>query len=209
MAKWLREFWANSMRQNWPAYLVVLVVFTLGLAAGAFGVQKLPADQAQELGRYLDRFLQQAGGLEVDATKALRDVFYKDILVFLAIYLLGLTVIGIPVMLGIIFTRGFVLGFTISFLTGEKSFRGAILTCAAILPQNIILIPALLMGGVASLSFALLLARRFYNSKILIWPSFLVYSALMLIVAVCAAAAGLVEVYLTPVLVKLTAGYII
>jgi len=209
LAKRLREFWANSMRQNWPAYLVVLVIFTLGLAAGAFGVQKLPADQAQELGRYLDRFLQQAGGLEVDASKALRDVFCNDIIVFLAIYLLGLTVIGIPVMLGIIFTRGFVLGFTVSFLTMEKSFSGAILTIAAILPQNIILIPSLLMGGVASLSFALLLTRRFYNSKILIWPSFLVYSALMLGVVICSAGAGLVEVYLTPVLIRLAAGYLI
>lgn len=208
MVKWLRGFWANSLKQNWPAYMVVLVVFVLGMAAGIFGVQKLRLEQAQELSLYLDRFLQQAGVIEVDAGKALRDVLYNDIIIFLAFYLLGLTVIGIPVMLGIIFTRGFVLGFTISFLTREKSLQGIILACAAVLPQNILLIPALLMGGVASLSFALLLARRFYNSKISVWPSFLVYSALMFLVAACAAGAGLVEVYLTPILVKLAANYI-
>lgn len=208
MANWFRGFWANSLRQNWPAYLIVLVIFALGLAAGSLGVQKLRVDQAQELSLYLDRFVQKAGVLDVDAGKALKDVLYNDIMIILAVYLLGLTVIGIPVMLGIIFTRGFVLGFTIGFLTREKSVQGVILTCAAILPQNIFLVPALLMGGVASLSFALLLARRFYNSKVLIWPSFVVYSALMLLVMACSAGAGLVEVYLTPILVKLAANYV-
>lgn len=208
MGNGFRGFWANSLRRNWPAYLIVLAVFTLGLAAGSFGVQKLQADQAQELSLYLDRFLQQAGMIEVDSAKALRDVLLNDIILFLAVYLLGLTVIGIPVMLGIIFTRGFVLGFTICFLTRDKSVQGVILTCAAILPQNIFLVPALLVGGVASLSFALLLARRFYNSKVLIWPSFVVYSALMFLVTACSAGAGLVEVYLTPILVRLAANYV-
>jgi len=204
-----RGIWANSLRQNWPAYLIVLAVFVLGLAAGAFGVQRLRVDQAQELSLYLDRFLQQAGMLEVDSSKALWSVLYNDIMIILAVYLLGLTVIGIPVMLGIVFTRGFVLGFTIGFLSREKSVQGVILTFVAILPQNIFLIPALLFGGVASLSFALLLARRFYNSKVLIWPSFVVYSGFMLLVMVLSVGAGLIEVYFTPLLLKLAANYML
>jgi stage II sporulation protein M len=60
---------------------------------------------------------------------------------------------------------------------------------------------------VASLSFALLLARRFYNSKVQVWPSFVVYSSLMLVIMACAAGAGLVEVYFTPFLVKTAANY--
>lgn len=209
MVNVFRRFWANSLRQNWPAYIIVLSVFALGLVGGAFGVQKLQVDQARELSLYLDRFLQQAGMLEVDSSKALWSVLYNDIMIILTVYLLGLTVIGIPVMLGIVFTRGFVLGFTIGFLSREKSVQGVILTFVAILPQNIFLIPALLFGGVASLSFALLLARRFYNSKVLIWPSFVVYSGFMLLVMVFSVGAGLIEVYCTPLLLKLAANYML
>lgn len=205
MLKRLGGIWAASLRQSWPVYLAILLVFALGFAAGVYGVQKMQWDQAQELGGYLDQFLRQAAALEVDPAEGLRDVLYNDLMVILAVYLLGLTVIGIPVILGILFTRGFVLGFTIYFLAREKSVQGIILAVAAVLPQNIFLIPALLMGGVASLSFALLLARRFYNSKVLVWPSFVMYSSLMLAVTACAAAAGLVEVYITPLLVKLAA----
>ncbi|NLI12377.1 stage II sporulation protein M [Pelotomaculum propionicicum] len=207
MFKQLGEGLAASLRQNWPVYLTILLVFAMGIAAGVYGVQKMQSEQVLALGGYLDNFLRQAGALEMDPAKALRDVLYNDLVVILAVYLLGLTVIGIPVILGIIFTRGFVLGFTIYFLAKEKSIQGIVLAVAAVLPQNILLIPALLMGGVASLSFALLLARRFNNSKVLVWSSFVVYSSLMLVVLICAAGAGLVEVYITPFLVKMAASY--
>ncbi len=210
--KWLvyrfRGFWANSMRQNWPAYLIVLIIFATGFTAGALGVQKLQADQVQELSVYLDRFMQQAGMIEIDQTKALKTALYNDIVIILAVYLFGLTIIGIPVMLGIIFVRGFALGFTVGFLASEKSIQGLVLAFAAILPPNIFLIPALLIGGVASFSFALLLVKRFYNSKVLVWPSFIAYSSLMFLVMLCSAGAGLVEVYFTPFLVKVAASLI-
>ncbi len=201
--------WASSLRQSWPAYLLILLLFTLGIAAGLFGFQNLQADKVQELRIYLDQFLVGAAGIEVDAIKALQDVLYRDIVVILAIYLLGLTVIGIPVILGIIFTRGFVLGYTLGFLAGDKSMRGVVLVCAAVLPQNLIFIPALLLVGVAALSFAVLLARRFNNSKIAVWPSFTGYSGLIIVILVCVTAAGLVEVFCTPFLVKFAANYLL
>jgi len=209
MGKRFLLLWVNSLRQSWPAYLAVVVLVATGIAAGSLSVQRLQADQAQELSIYLDQFMAQAGVIEVDSVKALQDVLYSDITVILAVYLLGLTVIGIPVILGIIFTHGFVLGYTVCFLAMEKSIQGIILACAAVLPQNIILVPALIMAGVASLSFAVLLARRFNNSKVVIWPNFVAYSGLILIVLVFSAVAGLVEVYFTPLLVKLAANYML
>lgn len=209
MQKSLRGFLGNSLRHSWPAYLLVLVVFAIGVITGTVGVNGLPMEQAQELNAHLDQFLQQAGMMEVDNTGAILDVMYNDLMLILEIYLLGLTVIGIPVMLGIIFTRGFVLGYCVAFLTSQNSMQGLALTCAAILPQNIILVPALLLAAVASLCFALLLVQRFYNSKITIWPSFVVYSGLMSLILAISAGAGLLEVYLTPLLVKLTAAYLL
>jgi hypothetical protein len=55
----------------------------------------------------------------------------------------------------------------------------------------------------------LLLVKRFCNSKIKIWPSFALYSGLMCLVLAVSAGAGLVENYLTPLLVKLTAIYLL
>ncbi|NLJ76045.1 MAG: stage II sporulation protein M [Peptococcaceae bacterium] len=208
MGNRLLLLWAGSLRQSWPAYVLILLLFALGLALGVFGAQRLHGDQVQELGMFLDRFMIQAGTMEIDAIKALQDFFYRHVVVIVAVYLLGITVIGIPVILGIIVARGFVLGYTISFLAGTRGAQGIALICAAVLPQNLILIPAFLLAGVAALSFAVLLIRRFNNSAITIWPSFVGYSGLAIVVLLCVAAAGLVEVYLTPHLVRLAANYI-
>jgi len=205
LSKWVRALLANSFKYNWPVYLVVVAVFAGGTVTGFFGVERMQDEQAYELGRYLDRFIQQAGMIQVDTARMTRDVFVKDITLIASLYLLGLTIIGVPVMLGIVFTRGFVLGFAIGFLTKGKGLPGVVLACAAVLPQNIFFIPALLFGSAASLSFALILVKRFFNSKTAVWPSFVLYSCFMLMVAVFSCTAVLVEVYVTPALVKTAA----
>jgi stage II sporulation protein M len=203
-----KGFWANSLKYNWPAYVIILLVFALGLTTGSLEVYKLQAGELQELSIYLDRFMDQAALIETEPAAAVKSVLYNDLILIAAIYFLGLTIIGIPVILILIFTRGFVLGFSIVFLGWQKNIQGVILSCAAILPQNIIFLTALLLGGVASLSFALLLGRRFFNSRVVIWPSFLIYSGFMAFLTLMALLAGLVEVYLTPFLVKLAASFL-
>jgi stage II sporulation protein M len=209
MRKILRKFWSNSLRYSWPAYLTIAIFFVLGAIAGNYGVKVLPVDKAQELNAYLDQFIQHTGLIEFDNTGVLWSVLSNHLILFAEIYLLGLTVIGIPVMLGIIFTRGFVFGYCASFLINNKGVQGLALAGAALLPQNILLLPALLIGGAASLSFALLLLKRFQNSQIIIWPSFLAYTSVMVAALLAAAVAGLVEVYLTPLLLKLAIAYLI
>lgn len=202
MISWVKSFCANSLRYNWPAYLIVISVFAAGLAAGFIGVEKLQVEQVHELLQYMDRFLQQAGTIEVDTNKALWDVIFNDIIVIFTVYLLGLTIIGVPVMMGIVFTRGFVLGFTICFLATGKGIQGILLSLAAVLPKNIFMIPALILGSVASLSFAMLLTRRFFNSKVMVWQSFVLYSLLMIMVMIVTAGSGLIEIFITPFLIK-------
>ncbi|MDD3654243.1 MAG: stage II sporulation protein M [Desulfotomaculaceae bacterium] len=207
MASTFRSIWFETLRQKWPVFLIVITVFILGHVAGCTGVDKMQPEQIQQLNLELDSFFQQACMLEIDTPRAIRDVLYSNVTLILLIYLLGLTVIGIPVLLIIIFIRGFALGFTVMYLAREQSTQGIILTLAAIFPQNILLVPALLIAGMASLSFALLLIRRFNNSKVLVWPKFVIYSWLMFLVLFCMAGAGVIEVYLTPLLVKFAANY--
>ncbi len=205
VARSLKDVCLASLRHYWPVYLVVFLIFGLGVAAGAIAAGNLESEQANELSRYLDRFLQQVNVLEVDQPAAVKDAVTNNILIILAIYFLGLTVIGIPVMLALVFTRGFALGFASGFLTQDRALMGVILAFAAIFPQNLFFVPALVVGGVASLSFAVLLARRFQNSYIKVWPGFMGYTGLMLLVLAAAVFAGLIEVYLTPLLVKMAA----
>lgn len=196
----------TSFRRSWLFYLLVLAALAAGISLGAVGANRLAPDQARELVGYLNNFVQRLGDLHVNARYIFQTELYQNLVLMGLIYLLGLTVIGLPVVLGLVFIRGFALGFTISFLAGEKAKQGLMLVLTSILPQNLLFIPALLVAGVAAMSFTVLLVRRYFNSRISVWPAFMGYSGLMLVLALLSASAAGVEAYVNPQLIKMLAG---
>ena len=156
----------------------------------------------------LDQFMLQADKLMIDRSSMVRDTITNNLVYIGIIYLLGLTVIGMPAVLALLFARGFSLGFTISFLTKEKAGEGIMLALTSVVPQNILLIPAILLASVAALSFSWLLIKRFLNSRLPILSGFVGYHMLLVVVCCICIAAGLVEAYITPELIKVTATFL-
>jgi len=201
--------WSLSLRWSWYVYAVVILFFACGVFFGVLSVDKLQGSEVNELVNHLEQFIQKINGLEVYSNAFAKNVLYNNLAVILAIYILGLTVIGIPVMLALVFARGFVLGFAFAFLVREKSTAGMILAAASILPQNILYVPALIAGGATSLSFALLLIRRNFNSTLRVWPGFVRYSVIMFLITMVALGAGLVEAYVSPALIRAAATFLV
>jgi hypothetical protein len=81
-----KGFWANSLKYNWPAYVIILFVFALGLTTGSLEVYKLQAGELQELSIYLDRFMDQAALIETEPAAAVKSVLYNDLILIAAIY---------------------------------------------------------------------------------------------------------------------------
>lgn len=185
-------------------YLVALVVLLAGVGCGSWGAHNLDQEQATRLTEYLDVFVSQVGSVQIDRPMLVKNTITNNIFFISIIYVLGLTVIGTPGILALLFARGFSLGFTLSFLTQGKTGQGILLALASVVPQSILLIPAVFMAGVAALSFSWLLIRRFLDSSLPVWPGIVSYHSLMLVVCCIAAAAGLVEAYITPELIKAT-----
>lgn len=204
---YVQRFWHASLRQSWPLYLVVIVIFSLGVLLGSLGVNTLREDQTAELQRYMQSFLAGAAELNVDGTRVFKEALYDNALTAVIMYILGLTVICLPVMLAFIFLRGFILGFTVGFLTMDRELQGLLVILVSMLPQNLFFIPAMIIGGTASLSFSLLLIRRFFNSQTRVWPAFVAYTLVMTGVLAVFTLAGLVEGYVTPQLTRFVASF--
>jgi stage II sporulation protein M len=206
-AAW-RDFWLACWRQNWPLFLFVLAVFVLGIGFGALGVDNLSSGQFEELKKYVDAFVRQVGQLSIDSGSAVRSKIYGDILMIVLLYLFGLSFVGILFVLGLVFIRGFILGFAVVFLARGMALNGFLLVAVSILPHNLLYLPALLAGGTAALSFALLSVRRYYNTRIRLFNCLVGYTLIMLTVMIVILSAGLVEVYFSPWLTRMTAGLI-
>ena len=160
----IKEEVLNNMR----SYVIVMVILLAGIFLGVMFINK--TDSKSEVESYINTY--------IDETKLLQDGDYlselqKDIignivLAFL-LWFAGTTIIGIPIVFGIILFRGFCLGFTISacvYVLGK--LKGIIFILTTIFLQNVIFIPAIIVLGVSSIKLykSIIKDRRKENIKV-------------------------------------------
>ena len=204
----MRRLMGASIMRTWPLIILVFTVFILGMVLGIAGVKNLPGPEVAKMSGYINVFLNQVTNIEFDASRALPGAVFDHVAAVILMYVLGVTVIGIPVILAFILVRGYILGFSIYFLASEFSAHGLMLFSVTILPQNLMYIPAVLVGGVTSIWFSLLMVRRLMDSRVHIGTCFFKYTIVMAVVVVVALGAAVVESYVSPWLTKAAAGII-
>ena len=99
----------------------------------------------------MNNFIEKFKNLEsVDNVQMLKITIKENFILALTLWFFGTTVIGIPIVFGIILYRGFCLGYTIaSAITIMGLGKGILFILTALLLQNIIFIPAILAIGVS------------------------------------------------------------
>jgi stage II sporulation protein M len=206
----LRNY-APAIRAQMPLIVFVFLLLAIGALFGLFLVMSLSIEQHQALSRYLGSFLQLAiQGKQSDLQIAYLDAFFVHFKWIFLIWVLGISVIGIPFIAVLNFLKGSLLGFTVGYLTTQYSWKGFFLACIALLPTHLLLIPALLISSVVSISFALFLVKKRFNqgnlsTMRLFWTSMFIIS----IMVVAVAFATCIEVYFVPHILRWFAPYIV
>lgn len=205
-----RSGFPGYLRSTAILYLVVLILLVLGLAVGALTVNVLDQSERLELAGYLEVFLRGLvdGQLRTDPPLALRAACLQNLKTVGSLWILGLTVIGVPAIAAVVFLRGLVVGFTVGFLVKEMGAAGFFLAALAVLPQNLLALPALVITAVSALSFSLLLLRRRWDRSCRpLAEEFMGYSFLVLLMGGLMVGAGFLEAYISPVFMRLIAGF--
>jgi stage II sporulation protein M len=198
----------EHLRTNIIAYFFIILVFTIGIIAGALAVKTLPDDQKAELIGYLSIFFSGlTNGMDTaNEPNILSSVIYNNVKTIVIIWLLGFTIVGIPFILFILFTRGFVIGFTVGFLVNEYVMKGILFAITAVIPHNFLAIPATLAASVAAIKFSLLLLRGRKNKRTNLFAQAFNYSVFCAVMLCVIVLASFIEVYVSPVFMKLVAG---
>lgn len=207
----LAELLNSYLRRRLLVYVLVITIFLMGSIFGALAVNSLAAGQRLELTGFLQAFFQgfTDGGAPARDLVAKQSLYTNVFKTAGLIWLLGLSVIGVPLILVILFTRGFVLGFTVGFFVKEMSYKGIFYALVSVLPHNILIIPAMIIASVAAISFAAALMKgRLGHKEIGIYHQFLGYTVLTALAILVLVVAALVEGYVTPVFIELAARYL-
>lgn len=182
----------EHIRQYWVIYLALVSVYLAGVIFGAVGVGALNTGETQELSGFLDKLL--AGQPTTLDTNFLIQLAREQFIIMAGIWLLGLTVIGTPLIFLIVFTRGFVFGFTLSFIIGMKGLWGVGLVLISILIPALAGIPFLLLGaGLATIFSMMLLKGKQVGESLR--REFMYYSVATILVSLGAVFVGVSQGY--------------
>ncbi|MBC7104341.1 MAG: stage II sporulation protein M [Firmicutes bacterium] len=197
MARGLLWFLGGTGLLSRPAVLLTALVFLAGGLLGAVNAARLEPPAAAELKVWLQGSL---GPAPFERALAASVGQYAGTIG--ALYLSGLTAVGIPALLAIVFLRGLAAGFTVTFLVREMSWSGVWIVLTCLLPPALVYFPALVAAGAAALSFAVVVLRHCWRGGATLWPGFVAYSAVMLVFALSGLGAGLVAAVLPPLTLR-------
>lgn len=147
-------------------YVFMMILFLTGIIFGAIIVNSMNFVQKQDLFFYLDRFFGQMTNQELIAHF---DIFKSSIFYhakyLLLLFILGLSVIGLPVVWILIFFKGLVVGFSVGFIVNQLGMKGLIIASLSIAPQNIVIIPIYIVAGSLSMIFSLTLLGKLFTRR--------------------------------------------
>jgi stage II sporulation protein M len=195
----------KHVQENFWLYVVSIFCIFTGIVIGIYTVKYMGAYDKTELLGYFSNFGENVREGNFKYNTIFMDVLKNNGILIIAIWFLGLTMIGIPAILILDIVKGFTIGFSISFIINGLGTQGIAVVLLGIMPQNIIYIPCLLVFSVIAMEFSLGLIRDKFNKQRInsIWIKITSYSVVFILVSVFMAIGFIFETYLTPNLVKL------
>jgi stage II sporulation protein M len=188
----------QHLQENSLQYMLVLGVFLFGLILGFLNVRGLDNEVQKYLVSMLDNYLRGEIQGQLYGRNILVTAFTKQAETLLSIWLLGLTVIGLPLIMVVIFLRAFSLGFTLGFLFQQKGGAGVLLSLVSVAPQNLLYIPCLIISGVVAMNFSVHIVKSRSTGANNLGMALLAYSIVMLLLLLTFGLGAFIEAYLSP-----------
>ncbi|HLR51863.1 MAG TPA: stage II sporulation protein M [Candidatus Avamphibacillus sp.] len=189
-----RNLIVNHLKEHMTVYIFMIILFLTGIIFGAVLVNSMNFIQKQDLFFYLERFFGQvAEGSYIDKGDILKSSFFYHVKYLLLLLILGLSVIGLPIVWVLLFLKGLVVGFSVGFLVNQIGTKGFLIAAFSIAPQNIAVIPVYIIAGSLAMIFSLTLLGKLFTRKVsqpIIQPlaQYLIAFSLLIVVSFIASA---------------------
>ncbi|MEK3885919.1 stage II sporulation protein M [Bacillus sp. FSL K6-3431] len=196
----------NHIRDYSSIYAFIMVLFLMGIIFGAILVNSLSAPQKDDLFYYLNQYFSKvADGKTVPSEELFKLSLLHNIKFTVLMWVLGISIIGFPLIFILIFIKGIVVGFSVGFLVNQMGWNGLLLSFVSLLPQNLLIIPVIMFIGACSIGLSITLIKKIFFRKNLTFQLAPVFSKYILVYITAVAVlvvAACIEAYIAPVLMK-------
>ncbi|WP_432664806.1 stage II sporulation protein M [Wukongibacter baidiensis] len=204
MIRRINDTITKHFQGNLMIYFFVVLFFMIGISSGAFMSKALTETENKDLVVYMQNFFRMVDTEAINNFSILKQSLLNNFQTGIIIWILGVTVIGIPLILLLIALRGFIIGFTVGFFVKQMGLKGIAFSLVSVLPQNILIVPGTIFVGALGIGFSLMLikSRSRKSGQYSLLNQFFLYSTVIAIVHVFIAVGCLIEAYISPFFIK-------
>ncbi len=208
MKKYLDKF-KGLIKLNKKTLLFFTILLIIGILSGSIFMAILNDTDKQLINEYFNNFISNIENNNLNYFEAIKNGLFNNLLYILIIWILGISVIGIPIVILMFFVKSFTLGFSISSIIFNYKFKGCLLSFINIFPHQILNF----LVYIILTTYSIFLSLRIINSIIkkktidfrMIMNKYikvLIFSVIVIVISI------IIEVFLTPILIKLIIPFI-
>lgn len=195
----------EHIQKKFWLYILSFLCLSIGIVIGIYSVKYMNELDYSDMKNYFGNLIQLFSKSDVTSKAILVQALQNNIPIILLIWFLGLTLIGIPIILLLDIFKGYTIGFTTSFMIKYTGIKGMGFSLLGIVPQNIIYIPCIILISVYAMDFSLFIIKEKISKQDVhgIWFKVGSYSFYFVLVLILMCVGFALETYLSPNMIKL------
>lgn len=198
----------EHVANNRKEYIIIVLLFIIGIFLGVFFVNNMQESSKEEIQSYINNFIEKMKNSQnIDNMSLLKNSITQNIVFAVLIWFFGTTVIGLPIVFGLVLYRGFCLGYTVSsFIAILGIGKGIVFIFASLLFQSLLSIPAILGLAVSGFKLykSIIRDKAKENIKLEI-ARHTIFSIIMIVILLIA---SIIEIFISTNLIKILAKYL-
>lgn len=156
----------NSILNQKKFYVFLITIMLVGIISGIIFVFFLNNNDKTEVTKEITSFFNLVKTSDgINYSKSLTNSLLVNISYIILIWLLGISIIGFPLILGILFLKSFIFGFSISSIIATYGFKGTLGAFLYVFPHQIIILILYLLLSFYALSFCYKLFSHLFLKK--------------------------------------------
>ncbi len=148
--------------ENKKLFMFLIVLVLIAITAGSIFSVTLTTSDTELVKNYLENYISSINNKEIIMLDSFFSSLSSNFLLVFSIFILGLSFIGIPIILIIFFYKSFVFGFTLGSILINYKVKGIVLSIIYMFPHNIIDLFTLILFCIMSFN----ISKKILNSII-------------------------------------------
>lgn len=199
----------NKTTSNKKIIVFLVGLFLIGLIAGSIFITIISKSDQALVKEYIKEFVNKADKNKLNYLEALKNASLSNGLFIVIVWLLGFSIIGIPIVIFMYFSKAFILGFSLSSFILQYKFKGLLLALIYFFPHHIVNILAYTLIMIYSLKISFILINSIIKKKTISFKAIMNRYLIVFAVSIgMVIVASLYECFVVPFLIRNLIGFL-